>query len=523
MGIKIRDFDEVEKSYRRASGRTERFGIAANTIFGGLFSIVFGGIFGGMPLFLTLIPLLTAQTAEPEGARWIGILFVSVFVVIGFGIAFSGFRRIIKMILLIKNAPPLASVPAEATSDAEAPMPSLKEAFGKMISAVREHRRGNIITPADDDSDAEKMTWKSRLIALIFGLIFFAAGAGVFGFGVTQYLKNQRAAKTWISVPCEIVSAEIEKHRSRGKHGSNTSYSPELTFRYRYDGKTFTGNEETLTSELSMDYPEAAAELKKLKKYTSCWIDPENPADAVLKKPDAAFSFEKIIPIVFGLPFLVMGATVAGFGIFGNRFRKKREAERGEILPEEKSGAQSVLFPVLWNLILSVFICVCLANPGRFWFFWIILIPFLIIGIFLAFSAFKAVRSKFNGIRYVIALKPESETLVAGTPVRVHWKLRRGDPEKFSRLTLSFLESERDKDMQVNGKAVLKVVERTMLCESGSRVDLRSGACDFIPPEDHPTIRRFFAFELVLEPKSSLRGKVTLRFPVKLIGKKPEV
>lgn len=512
---KIKDFNEVKQSYLQAHSKMERVGIAAGTIVSSLFLLVFGSVFGGFPLFFGLIPALMG-TAEPEGARWVFVLVISGFVVAGFCIAGLGVRRIVKLICLIKSAPPVGSVPVKEASFGEgAFLPNVKEAFGQLISTVRDHRRGKIITSDGENHVPEQeMTWKTRLVTIIFGSIFFAVGAGVFGFGLSSYLKNQRAAETWVSVPCEILSASIEEHRSSGRRGSSTSYSPELNYRYTYGGQTFTGEKETLIGGLSMDYQDARAELKELKKYKTCWVDPENPGDSVLKKPDGEFSFDKIIPMVFALPFMGMGGLVAVCGIFRKFSSKKQEAGLGEILPEEKSIAQMVAFAVLWNLILSVFICVFLAKPQ--WFIGLFLLPFFIVGIVVAIVALNAVRKKFSSLLYSVTLNPPETELASGMPVRVYWKMKRGSDEKLIRLCLNFLEMERDTNTQINGKPVLRVIERTRLCESGARSDFRGGACDFVLPEDHPTRRRFFAFELELERKSSVFGKTTFRFPVKI-------
>lgn len=510
---KIKNFEDVRQSYLRARSKTARFGIAAGELLTGVFTCVFGSFFGGMPLLVGLLPVLEG-TADPEGKDWISVLVVSVFVLVGFGIAVFGLSRVIRIMLLIKNAPPVNSVPAEASCDAGLPRPVFKDAFGKMAKAVetvKAYRRGDVVTPDSAVSD-QKFTWKTRLFMFVFGSVFLAVGLGVSGFGIVSYFKNQRAAENWVAVPCEIVSAEIEEHR--GGRNSSRSYSAEVTFRYSYVGKMFSGDKESLVSELSGDYREAARELKVLRKYKSCWIDPENPIDSVLKKPESTFSFEKIIPIVFGIPFAVAGAFVAGLALFGGRSREKRESVRGEIFPEKESIAQTILFSVFWNSILSVFICVFLSDPG--WFLGIALIPFAILGAILALCAINAVRKKLGGFNYSITLNPGTETLVSGVPVRVYWKLRRGSPEKLAGLSLNFVEMRREADMQVNGGTVLRVVERTTLCVSGARSDFRSGAWDFIPPKDHPTSRRFFAFELELECKSSVYGKITLRFPVKL-------
>lgn len=521
MKLRLRtgNFNETEENYRSAPSKIARFGIAASSIIGGLFSVGFGSFFGGLPLFM-LIQILRADAGDSKAPTALIAAFISIFVFIGFCVAGGGILRIVKTILMIKNAPAVSAVPADMIcSEENSPKPGMLDALKKAGTTIRDFRRGKIILPDSGLGSADaKITKKQRWMSAIFGGIFFAVGVGFCGFGVAKYIKNEHAAATWIEVPCEIISAEVETHRSSGgrRGGGKTTYSPEITFRYTYGGNAFTGNDVSLVSGFSeKNYQAAVRELRRLKTLKSCWIDPENPSESVLEKPLAGFSFRKSLVAVFGIPFALIGGGVMLFGIFSGRSRKKTQRESGEILPENKSAVGIVFGALFWNSLVAVFICAWLAQASHDWIFAAVLSPFVVVGIVLLVVAINALRKHLCVLRYAILLKPEG-TLVAGTPVRVYWKIRRGDPEKIIRLSLNFLEMERDVDTQVNGEAVLKVVEKTTICESGSRSDFRSGACDFVPPEDHPTKRRFFAFELDVERKSALCRSLKLRFPVKL-------
>lgn len=521
MAVKFNagSFKETEESYRNASSKIARFGIVISAIIHGIFLSVFGAFFGGMPLFLALIPILLGKS-NVEGAKWLFVLFLSIFVIVGTGIFVAGIRRLIKVILMIKNAPPLSAVPADAICrEDDSPKPTFRESVNKTLGEIRDFRRGKIIVPGDASETAKtKISGKQRWLGAIFGLIFFAVGIGLCSFGIANYIKIERAAGTWIEVPCEIISAEVESHRSSGgrRSGSKTTYRPEITFRYARDGKMFTGDDVSLGPGFSHnDYASAKQELNRLKKRKCCWVNPANPEESALEKPQAGFSAKKVMTAVFGVPFALIGGIVAFLSIFGSRSRKHAKRELGEIAPEEKTVASSVFFALFWNSIIAVFIFAWFSQASSNRLFAVLLSPFVIIGIVLFVVAFNALRKKVFGVRYAIFLKPAG-SLVAGTPVRVSWKLRHGAPEKLSRLCLSFLEMERDTGTQVNGEAVLRIVGQTVICESGARADLRSGACDFVPPEDHPTKRRFFAFELELASESALLGTQKLRFPVKL-------
>ncbi len=518
---KFKNFSEEKERYLSARTRIARFGIALSIGFSSIFNCAFGAVFGGLPLFFMLIPILTGNSNVEGDFKWLPVLFILPFICIGAGVLISGVVKFVRLILLIKNAPPVTAVPAEATSAYEPPTPSLKETFGKVSSTVRDFGRGNLVIPGDEEADRPKVTGKQRLVSAVFGAIFLAVGCGIITYGVLNYVKCYQAAETWVSVPCEIVSAKIDTNHSR-KGG--TSYSLEITFRYTYQGETFSSDEIFLQPRSSFkSHSNAKQELHRLRKFKNCWVDPEEPSEAALEKPEAAFSFEKIIFPVFGLPFALMGGFVFVAGIFGGKERKDgRVPERDVILPEADSPFGTVFFALGWNSFVALFLVILLAKDEIEWILVFFLIPFSLIGLIVFVVAIRALMKHFSGFSYTLSLRP-SKNLVAGEAVRVLWKLTRGEAEKLARLSLSFVEMERDDDTEVNGKPVFKIVERTTICESGARIDLRDGACDFTPPEDKGSSnrKRRFAFELELERKTGLLGKIVLRFPVKLKGKRP--
>lgn len=518
---KVKSFSEERERYLGARTRIERFGIAASVVFGSIFNCAFGAVFGGLPLFFMLIPILKGNSNVEGDFKWLPVLFILPFIGVGAGLLISGLVKLVRLILLIKNAPPVTAVPVEATSTYEPPSPSLKETFGKVSSTVRDFRRGKLVVPGEEESERPKMSGKQRLVSAVFGAIFLAIGCGIITWGVFNYVKCYRAAETWVSVPCEIVSAKIDTNHGR-KGG--TSYSPEITFRYTYGGETFSSDEISLQPRSSFkNHASAKQELHRLRKHKNCWVDPEAPSEAALEKPEAAFSFEKIILPIFGLPFALMGGFVFGAAIFGGRERKNgREPERDVVLPEADSPFGTVFFALGWNSFVALFLVILLAKDEIEWILVFFLIPFSLIGLIVFVVAIRALMKHFSGFSYTLSLRP-SKNLVAGEPVRVLWKLTCGEAEKLARLSLSFVLMERDEDTEVNGKPVFKIVERTTICESGARIDLRDGACDFTPPEDKGSSnrKRRFAFELELERKTGLLGKIVLRFPVKLKAKRP--
>ena len=127
---KVKSFSEERERYLGARTRIERFGVALSIVFGSIFNCAFGAVFGGLPLFFILIPILTGNSNVEGDFKWLPVLFTLPFIGVGAGLLISGLVKLIRLILLIKNAPPVSAVPVEATSTYEPPSPSLKETFG---------------------------------------------------------------------------------------------------------------------------------------------------------------------------------------------------------------------------------------------------------------------------------------------------------------------------------------------------------------------------------------------------------
>ena len=107
------------------------------------------------------------------------------------------------------------------------------------------------------------------------------------------------AARSWNEVRCTIVSSEVAT--TQGK-GIETWYVADLAYTYVADGRvrrgTRYGFEPTIQSkDLVALYPEG--------KVTSCWVNPENPDEAVLNR-DVSIGSMLIISL-FPLLFFIAG------------------------------------------------------------------------------------------------------------------------------------------------------------------------------------------------------------------------
>ena len=129
------------------------------------------------------------------------------------------------------------------------------------------------------------------------------------GWILTQYLWNsyQRASlmDSWVQTPCQIISSEIDDTQLNQK--GFPKYSLEVTYQYEYEGKKFTGDQ-------IKRLPTEASDLKKVQKKQKswpegtesvCWVNPDEPNSAVLKKDTKAALYSIWFPKPFFwiLPF----------------------------------------------------------------------------------------------------------------------------------------------------------------------------------------------------------------------------
>jgi hypothetical protein len=142
-----------------------------------------------------------------------------------------------------------------------------------------------------------------RVLASLFLLIFVVAGLYICGTGLRNWRADQRT-RHWPTAACTITRSLV---RPRGKAGA--PYVWQVEYRYEYAGRPYTCDRYTLAASgssynyadeerLALQYPHGA--------HATCWVDPADPAKAVLAQGPAATSLWAVIP--FGLVFAGFGA-----------------------------------------------------------------------------------------------------------------------------------------------------------------------------------------------------------------------
>ena len=475
IGGRIESMKEFQTAYFSAGTPLKRVGIvvgAAVPTFMTLgFSIVWSWISVGF--------LFSVLTGNAEGGPvWFPVLFVGVFVAVGIGLFSFAVYRLISLIRIVAKAPRAGSVPEILSGTGT---PSENAAGDNPFSA----NLGEDETPRK--SPKKPSTLKERVVPAIFGLVFFAVGILLFGFGVKNYFEEEKAAGTWVSAPCKIVSAKIES--SRGSKGG-TTYSPKIVYEFSVGGKIRCGDDIFMSmNSSSSDYDKEKQRLQKYKKASICWYNPENPEESALMRPEGGLSLKKLILPLFGLPFIIVGGVVfVGFAFCG--FFKKREAAKRAAKPlgvlelcgsPKSEAAGAVLFAALWNLLVFIVGAGFCSDGMPSLFVVVFLSVFALVGIIAAFIAIRNVLRIFNP-RYEVSLFPAG-TLRPNDFARLEWRVAGGNPAKSASLKAELVRLEKT-GWVVNGAPKEKATETVPVFETMSRTEIVSGMCEFRVPEN---------------------------------------
>jgi len=159
-----------------------------------------------------------------------------------------------------------------------------------------------------DSSPPPSRSLAGRLWIMAMGL-----GIAAVGWVFVQYLwashERAKAMQAWVETPCRIVSSEL------GEGGLNQrgmpKYLVELRYRYEVGGTEY-------ESERLRRLPVEASDLRKaearIRPYpegleTVCFVDPEEPSNAVLERDSRGALYSIWFPWIFVVGGIVMAAS----------------------------------------------------------------------------------------------------------------------------------------------------------------------------------------------------------------------
>lgn len=158
------------------------------------------------------------------------------------------------------------------------------------------------------------------LYLILLGLVVAAAG-GVFTWLMWRSYERASGQRDWEAVPARILQSEVASR----KIGENVphEYSHGLLFGYEVNGERFTSERLTLRGALWSKDAGRVAELAKQYPVGSdqtAWVDPEDPAHAVLKLDSKAPGYSLWFPILI---------LVGGLGVICGGVRNLLRARTG--------------------------------------------------------------------------------------------------------------------------------------------------------------------------------------------------
>lgn len=283
----------------------------------------------------------------------------------------------------------------------------------------------------------------------------FAAMGGLFLFFFARGATQVAAARSWEEVPCEVVSSEVREHSG----DDSSTYSIEVTYRYRYDGRDFESSRYQFLGGSSSGRAGKQRVVDRLPPGGPCvcWVDPKNPSEAVIERGLTSTYWFALIPLVF----VLVGAGGVFASIWGYAKSETLLAPKNrawlptEVAPESMvvggSLGRVTLAPkmgplgrflgisfvtLFWNGIVGVFVAKWLEvrpvgdNDGCLT---LLLVPFVVIGLALLLGALPYSFLALFNPRPRLTL--ERASLPLGSETELSWSFS-GWPGRIARLLI---------------------------------------------------------------------------------------
>jgi hypothetical protein len=345
--------------------------------------------------------------------------------------------------------------------------------------------------------------------AAFFG-IFLLFGLGFSAFFVWPAVRVMQA-RSWTEVPCEILESRVASHA--GEDGS--TYSVEVRYRYTVDGREHTSDRYQFLGGSSSGYEGKARVVERLPPGTRtvCYVDPEDPREAVLVRRLTAGYLFVFLPLVF----VAVGAGGIFTSVAGLRREKARDGrfdrplepgggpgfeasgggpsgDRGSLVLEAPTGPVGKFFgatfiAVFWNGIVGVFV-------WQAWEGWragspdgcltLFIVPFLLIGALLLINVPYQFLTLFNP-RPRVTLTPGR--LEPGGSAQLAWSFR-GRPGRIRRLLISLDGTEETEEGQGDDRTLKKEpVGAYELLDTSLPLEIAGGSTHVsIPPDARPSL-----------------------------------
>lgn len=295
-------------------------------------------------------------------------------------------------------------------------------------------------------SSGPRATTGVRVFLGVFFAFFLLIGAGFEYSFFIKPLVRIVSARDWPSAACEILTSGV--HESRGEDGS--TYRVQVTYRYDVDGRAYLGDRYKFMTGSSSGFGPKAAIVAALRPGTRtlCYVNPRNPADAVIERGFTADMWYSLLPMLFvliggfGLYFMMFGRgrpTSLSSNVALTSYSRAASRAMPTLLPPKQSrGAKLAgltVFALVWNGAVGFFLFQVVSAARRASFMWLttlFLIPFVLVGLFLIVLAVHQALSLSNPKPNVTVSKPN---VPPGEELEVTWSID-GRSDKLRRFSI---------------------------------------------------------------------------------------
>ncbi len=341
-----------------------------------------------------------------------------------------------------------------------------------------------------------------------YALAGFFAIFGVVGLAVLYPLGIRPIAKTidaesWAATPCRVLRAEVRSHDS----DDGTTYSVYILYEYEFGGTRYKADRYDFVGGSSSGHGGKARVVEEYRRATApiCYVNPEDPSEAVLKRGFHA----KLLFALFPLPFILVGV----FGVFFTlRSKKWRASGRTswrphELRKESHSAAAfrqsdagphvlkpkhtpagkligAIVFALFWNGIVSIFVVQVVqgfraGHPA--WFTTIFMVPFVLIGVGILGLVVYQFLAMFNPRP---TLELSSTMIPLGGAVELRWRLS-GNVHRIGSLAVML----RGRESATYRRGTKTHTDTNTFYEmelyrTSNALDIASGQVGFVMPDD---------------------------------------
>lgn len=333
---------------------------------------------------------------------------------------------------------------------------------------------------------------RGRHVALAVGWLFIVIGLVIFAAVFLRPAVRLVGASSWVETPCRVVSSAVRSHAS----DDGTTYSVDILYEYETAGHRLRSNRFGFLDVSSSGYDGKRAIVDRYPPgaEATCWVDPDDPAMAVLDRSFQLIYLLGLFPLVF---------VVIGWALVAHMRKQARplspvattaddiEATAASVPVELEPQVSPlgklvamVLFACIWNGIVSVFVWQVVqgwSSGHPDWMLTVFMVPFVLVGLALIVGVGYTTLALVNP-RPHLRLTPGRPRL--GDQLRVEWRFS-GRISRIRRLHI-VLKGREEATYQRGTDTVTdeKVFAAYDVVDTANDWEIGRGVAEVVAPED---------------------------------------